>query len=240
MSVNTKFVKQSILGKLPKVGETHDLSKPVTSNSIPTPQGSKVVKNVKVIAPGMFRINPFKPSREEKHVPNKVRASVMKNTITISQPPVITKKVVNSDSNGLSSTGVDNTKTRRPQPKSNTKNDKVPSASKSSRSKNKEVEVEEHHRKLLLSRNKKLLFDCSTVPAHRQARIMVDNQNCSDDHFHITYKTLEVQNEQNKPYNEAFTLATSDWIFIAYVFVVCASACDDESDSAGRGCNTVV
>nr|GEZ29572.1 hypothetical protein [Tanacetum cinerariifolium] len=59
-------------------------------------------------------INPFKPSREEKHVPTKVRASVRINPITVSQPPVITKKVVNSDSNGLSSTGVDNTKTRWP------------------------------------------------------------------------------------------------------------------------------
>nr|GEW45987.1 retrovirus-related Pol polyprotein from transposon TNT 1-94 [Tanacetum cinerariifolium] len=91
-SANTKFVKQSILGKPPKVG--------------------------------MFRINPFKPSREEKHVPNKVRASVRTKPITVSQPPVITKKVVNSDSNDLSSTGVDNTKTRRPQPRSNTKNDR--------------------------------------------------------------------------------------------------------------------
>nr|GEV95658.1 hypothetical protein [Tanacetum cinerariifolium] len=36
--------------------------------------------------------------------------------------------------------GVDNTKTIRPQPRSNTKNNRVPSASKSSRSKNKEVE----------------------------------------------------------------------------------------------------
>nr|GEU46156.1 retrovirus-related Pol polyprotein from transposon TNT 1-94 [Tanacetum cinerariifolium] len=111
----------------------------VTSNSIPTPQESKVVKNDKVIAQGMFRINPFKPSREENHVPNYVRASVRTMPITVSQPPVITKKVVNSDSNGLSSTRVDNTKTRRPQPRSNTKNDRVPSASKNSRSKNKEV-----------------------------------------------------------------------------------------------------
>nr|GEX51561.1 retrovirus-related Pol polyprotein from transposon TNT 1-94 [Tanacetum cinerariifolium] len=46
-SVNTKFLKQSILGKPPKVGEIHALSKPVTSNSISTPQGSKVVKNDK-------------------------------------------------------------------------------------------------------------------------------------------------------------------------------------------------
>nr|GFC18095.1 hypothetical protein [Tanacetum cinerariifolium] len=50
---------------------------------------------------------------------------------------------------------IDNTKTRRPQPRRNTKNDRVPSASKSSRSKNKEDEVEEHHRNLLLSKNNK-------------------------------------------------------------------------------------
>nr|GEY58168.1 retrovirus-related Pol polyprotein from transposon TNT 1-94 [Tanacetum cinerariifolium] len=73
----------------------------------------------------MFRINPFKPSREEKYVPNKVRASVRKNPIIVSQPPVITKKVVNPDSNGLSSIGVDNTAmTRSLQRRSNTKNDR--------------------------------------------------------------------------------------------------------------------
>nr|GFA21414.1 hypothetical protein [Tanacetum cinerariifolium] len=83
-SVNTQFCKQSILGKpssssgsklyvvtpfpkskgLPNIYETHALSKPVTSNSVPTLQESKVVKNDNVIAPEMFRINPFKPSRE--------------------------------------------------------------------------------------------------------------------------------------------------------------------------------
>nr|GEZ25857.1 integrase, catalytic region, zinc finger, CCHC-type, peptidase aspartic, catalytic [Tanacetum cinerariifolium] len=163
-SANTKFAKQSILGKPPKVGETHALSKPVALNSIPTPQGSKFMKNDKVIAQGMFRINIFKPSKEEKHVPNKVRARVRTNPITVSQLPFITKKVVNSDSNGLSSTGVENTKTKRPQLRSNTKNDRVPSASKSSHSKNKEFEVEEHHRKLLLSRNKKhMSSECNNV-----------------------------------------------------------------------------
>ncbi|GJR14001.1 retrovirus-related pol polyprotein from transposon TNT 1-94 [Tanacetum coccineum] len=157
-STNTKFANQ-------KVDETNDLSKPVTSNSVPTPQESKSVKQVNVIAPGMFRINPFKPSREEKYVPNKVRASVRTTPITVSQPHVVTKKDVNSDSNGLSSTGVDNTaKTRRPQPRSNTKNDRVPSASKSSCNKNKEVEVEEHHRNLLLSKNKKhMSSECKHV-----------------------------------------------------------------------------
>ncbi|GKA72343.1 hypothetical protein Tco_0778559 [Tanacetum coccineum] len=53
-------------------------------------------------------------------------------------------------------TGVDNiAKTIRLQPRSNTKNDRVPSASKSSCIKNKDVKVEEHHRNLLLSKNKK-------------------------------------------------------------------------------------
>nr|GEZ25529.1 integrase, catalytic region, zinc finger, CCHC-type, peptidase aspartic, catalytic [Tanacetum cinerariifolium] len=103
----------------------------------------------------MFRINPSKTSREENQVPNTVSASARTKSITVSLPPVITKKDMNSDLNGLSSTGVDNTKTRRPQPRSNTKHDRVPSASKSSRSKNKEAEVEEHHRNLLLSKNNK-------------------------------------------------------------------------------------
>nr|GEZ23648.1 hypothetical protein [Tanacetum cinerariifolium] len=89
-STNIKFAKQSILGKPPMLGETHALSKPVTSNSTLTPQESRVVKNDKVIAPGMFRINPFKTYREEKHVPNTVRASVRTKPITVSQPSVIT------------------------------------------------------------------------------------------------------------------------------------------------------
>nr|GFC13465.1 integrase, catalytic region, zinc finger, CCHC-type, peptidase aspartic, catalytic [Tanacetum cinerariifolium] len=86
--------------------------------------------NDKVIAPGMFRINPSKTFREEKHVPNTVSASARTKPITVSQPPVITKKDVNSDLNGLSSTRIDNTKTRRLQPRSNTKIDRVPSACK--------------------------------------------------------------------------------------------------------------
>ncbi|GJX79540.1 retrovirus-related pol polyprotein from transposon TNT 1-94 [Tanacetum coccineum] len=120
-----------------KVDETNDLSKPVTSYLVPTTKEPKVVENDKVVAHGMFRINPFKNSREEKCVPNKpIKASVRTNLITISQPYVITKKVVYYDSNGFSSTGVDiTTKTRRPQPRSNTKNDRVPSASKSRKSK---------------------------------------------------------------------------------------------------------
>nr|GEU91963.1 hypothetical protein [Tanacetum cinerariifolium] len=133
MSCNKRSNGCKLNWEISKVGETHALSKPVTSNSIPPPQESKVVKNDKVITPRMFRINPFKPSREEKYVPNKVRASVRTNLITASQPPVITKKVVNSNSNGFSSIRVNNTaKTRRPHHMSNSNTDKVPSKSKSS------------------------------------------------------------------------------------------------------------
>nr|GEY72911.1 hypothetical protein [Tanacetum cinerariifolium] len=59
----------------------------------------------------------------------------------------------------------DNTaKTRRPQPRSNTKNDRVPSVSKSSCSKNKEFEVEEHLRNSLISKNKKhMSSECNNI-----------------------------------------------------------------------------
>ncbi|GJS66049.1 hypothetical protein Tco_0680613 [Tanacetum coccineum] len=149
-----------------KVDKTNDLSKPITSNSVPTTKEPKVVENDKVIALGTFRVNPFKNSREVKFMPNKhIKESIRTNPIIISQPHVIIKKIANSDSNGLSSTGVDiTTKTRRPQPKSNTKNDRVPSASKSSRIKNKEVEVEDHPRNLLLSKNKKhMSSECNNI-----------------------------------------------------------------------------
>nr|GEZ14436.1 retrovirus-related Pol polyprotein from transposon TNT 1-94 [Tanacetum cinerariifolium] len=127
----------------------------VTSNSVSTPQVSKGVNNAKVIAPGMFRISPDKVSKEAKKVPNTVSASFRTKPITISQPSVITKKGMNSNLNGLSFIGLDNTNIRRPHPRRNTKNDRVPSASKSSRSKNKDVKVEEHHRNLLLSKKNK-------------------------------------------------------------------------------------
>nr|GFC76918.1 hypothetical protein [Tanacetum cinerariifolium] len=105
----------------------------------------------------MFRISPDKISKEEKKVPNIVSASSRTKPITVSKLSVITKKDMNSNLNGL-----DNTKTRRLQPRGNTKNDRVPSASKSSQSKNKEVKVEEHHRNLLLfKKNKHISSACN-------------------------------------------------------------------------------
>ncbi|GJV73290.1 retrovirus-related pol polyprotein from transposon TNT 1-94, partial [Tanacetum coccineum] len=112
------------------------------------------------------RINPFKTYRGDKFVPiNQARASGKTKPITFSQPHAITKKDVNSDSTSLSSTGVDNTaKTRMLQPRSNTKNDRDPSAFKSSCIKNNEVEVEEHHRNLLLSKYQKhMSSECNNV-----------------------------------------------------------------------------
>nr|GEZ57584.1 hypothetical protein [Tanacetum cinerariifolium] len=199
-SENTKFAKQPIVENLSKVGKTNALSNPVTSNSVSTPLESKSVNNDKVIAPRMFRINPSKTSREEKHVPNTVSASARIKPITVSQPHVITKKYVNSDLNGLSSTRVDNTKTRRPQPMSNSKNDRVPSASKSSRSQNKEAKVEEHHRNLLLSKNNKHISSaCNNIKIDSQDKLenenvelefQVFNYARENAHLKATYKNL--------------------------------------------------
>nr|GFC07584.1 hypothetical protein [Tanacetum cinerariifolium] len=100
-SKNTMFAKQPIVDNSPNIGETNALSNPVTSNSVSSPQELKSVNNDKVIASGMFRINPSKTSREEKHVPNTVSASARTKPIIVSQPHVITKKDVNSDLNGL-------------------------------------------------------------------------------------------------------------------------------------------
>nr|GEW58339.1 reverse transcriptase domain-containing protein [Tanacetum cinerariifolium] len=58
-----------------------------------------------------------------------------------------TKFAKQSVMENLPKVGVDNTKTRRPQPGSNTKNDRVLSASKSSQSKNKRVEVKNKQEK---------------------------------------------------------------------------------------------
>nr|GEV48091.1 hypothetical protein [Tanacetum cinerariifolium]GEV69269.1 hypothetical protein [Tanacetum cinerariifolium] len=153
---NTLFTKHSILGEPPssssykpkfysvtlfpkslvllKVNKTNALSKPVTSNSASSTRESKVVQTVNVISPRIFRTNHSNTSRVYNVVPNKlVKISVRIKPITVSQPNVIHKQQANSDSNGFSSTRVNNTaKTRRPHPRSNSNTDSVPSKSKSS------------------------------------------------------------------------------------------------------------
>ncbi|GKC41722.1 integrase, catalytic region, zinc finger, CCHC-type containing protein [Tanacetum coccineum] len=49
-----------------KVDETNALSNPVTSNSVPSSRESTVVNNERVIAPGIFRINPVKANRKKE------------------------------------------------------------------------------------------------------------------------------------------------------------------------------
>nr|GEZ40375.1 hypothetical protein [Tanacetum cinerariifolium] len=141
----TLFPKSSIL---PKVDKTNALSKRVTTNSAPSTRESKVVQTVNVIAPRIFRTNPSKTSRVDNVVPNKlVKISVRIKPITASQPNVIHKLQANSDSNGFSSTRVNNTtKTRRPHPMSNSNTDKVPSKSKNSCLSNNVKKIEENHR----------------------------------------------------------------------------------------------
>ncbi|GJW48970.1 hypothetical protein Tco_0080616 [Tanacetum coccineum] len=178
---NTMFTKQSILGKphsssykpklysvtpfpkssvLPKVDKTNALSKPVTSNSAPSTRESKVVQTVNVIAPRIFRPNPSKTSRVDNVVPNKpVKTSVRIKPITVSQPNVIHKQQANSDSNGFSSTRVNNTaKTRRPHPRSNSNTDRVPSKSKSSCLSNNIEKIEENHRNSQIPKNQKHMY----------------------------------------------------------------------------------
>ncbi|GJW53887.1 hypothetical protein Tco_0097972 [Tanacetum coccineum] len=61
-------------------------------------------------------IDPRKTSKKDKFVPiYKVRASIRTNSITVSQPHVISLENVNSNSNGISSIGIESTaKTGRP------------------------------------------------------------------------------------------------------------------------------
>ncbi|GJU11382.1 hypothetical protein Tco_1133778 [Tanacetum coccineum] len=73
--------------------QTNALSKLVTSDSAPLSRESIVVNNERLIAPRIFRINPFKASRVDYFVPNKpVKASVRTKPIIVAQPHVITKK----------------------------------------------------------------------------------------------------------------------------------------------------
>ncbi|GKB43369.1 hypothetical protein Tco_0888311 [Tanacetum coccineum] len=132
---NNYVVRQpNAFQSFPKVGETNALSNPVTSNSVPSSHESTVVNNERVIAPGIFRINPFKAPSVDNFVPNKhVKASVRTKPIIVSQPQVITKNDVNSKTDGFSPKDVKSTtRTRRPQPRNNPKSDKVPFKSKSS------------------------------------------------------------------------------------------------------------
>nr|GEX84583.1 copia protein [Tanacetum cinerariifolium] len=106
------------------------------SHSVPQPKEFNVVKHKNVIAPGMFKINPSQTPRE----------NVSSNMATASFIVL-----------------VHTARTRRPQPKGNTRNARVPSTSKSSEVK-KIVTVQDHRRTLLLSKNQKTMSSkCNNI-----------------------------------------------------------------------------
>ncbi|GKB23507.1 hypothetical protein Tco_0862908 [Tanacetum coccineum] len=115
-SANTKFTKQSILGKPPSSSKSKLYYLTPFPNSKVIPKFSELNS----------MINPSKTSRVDNVMPNKpVKESVRLKPITTSQPHVITKKDVNSNTNGLPFTRVESTATtRRPQPRNNPKNDR--------------------------------------------------------------------------------------------------------------------
>nr|GEV04452.1 hypothetical protein [Tanacetum cinerariifolium] len=121
----------------PKLSAVTPLSKKLhvsmSSHSIPQPREFNVVKHRNVIAPGMFKINPSQTPRVDL-VPNKQSsASIRTNPITNSQRHGTVKENLSSNTVTASSTGLVHTaRTRRPHPKGNTRNVRVPSASKSS------------------------------------------------------------------------------------------------------------
>nr|GEV34436.1 hypothetical protein [Tanacetum cinerariifolium] len=71
-SANTKFANQSIVVNLPMVGETHALSKPVTSNSVSTPQESKGMNNDKNSRGKKQTVNISTKEKQKKRKPKKL------------------------------------------------------------------------------------------------------------------------------------------------------------------------
>nr|GEW51964.1 retrovirus-related Pol polyprotein from transposon TNT 1-94 [Tanacetum cinerariifolium] len=152
----------------PKLSVVTPLSKKLhasmPSHSVPQPREFNVMKHRNVIAPGMFKISPSQTPRVDL-VPNKQSsASIRTNPITNSQCHVIVKENVSSNTITVSSTGLVHTaRTRRPHPKGNTRNARVPYASKSSEVK-RNVIVEEHRRTLLLFQNQKTMSsECNNI-----------------------------------------------------------------------------
>jgi hypothetical protein len=156
--------KMSISRFAPKVDEKKDLTKPVNQTPLPKQsenekildKGKAVVETPKVIAPGLFRISPTNASASTSKTNDK---GIKDN----SKESRYAKKDNNINPNAcaLPSTGLESTsRSSRLKPKSNTRNNRVSSASKSS-SKNKVEEVEEHPRNLSLCNKKHDSSECN-------------------------------------------------------------------------------
>nr|GEW19336.1 hypothetical protein [Tanacetum cinerariifolium] len=157
----------------------YTLGTSMPSHSVPQPKEFNVVKHRNVIAPRMFKINPSQTPRVDL-VPNKQSSvSIRTNLITNSQQHVTFKENVSSNMVTASSTGLEHTaRTRRPQPKGNTRNARIPFASKSSAVK--KVTVEEHRRTLLLSKIQKTMSsECNNIKlATRNDKSEIVYANC--------------------------------------------------------------
>ncbi|GJZ53871.1 hypothetical protein Tco_0608756 [Tanacetum coccineum] len=235
---DTKFTKQSILGKppssskpklslvtpfpkftvLPKKDESNALLKPFNSNSAPPPRESKFVQTIKVIASRIFRTNHSKTFRVDNVVPNKpVNSSVRTKPITTSQLNVIHKQHANSDSNGFSPTSVINTaKTRRPLPV------RIHSKSNSSFLSNNFGKIEENHRNLPIPKTKKHKSSkCNNIKlAIRNAKSKVVCAMCNRyDSYDVNDKSWKVysvicstnySNGENQVVSKSSSVTTAD------------------------------
>nr|GEV93572.1 hypothetical protein [Tanacetum cinerariifolium] len=134
------------------------------SHSVPQPKEFNVMKQSNVITPGMFKIDPSQTSKVDLVPSNQSSASIRINPITNFLRHVTFKENVCSDTVNASSIGLVYTaRIRRPRPKGNTRNARVPSASKSSEVK-KNVIVEDHRRILLLFKNQKTMsYECNNI-----------------------------------------------------------------------------
>nr|GFB23457.1 putative ribonuclease H-like domain-containing protein [Tanacetum cinerariifolium] len=208
---NTSGMSVTSHGDKPKLSVVSPLSKKLhasmPSHSVPQPREFNVMKHRNVIAPGIFKINPSQTLRVDL-VPNKQSSSSIRtNPITNSQRHVIVKENVSSNTVTASSTLlVHIAKTRRPQPKGNTRNDRVPSALKISEVK-KIVTVEDHRKTLLLSKNRKTMSsECNNIKLairNDKSKIVCDTfatkgTNCPNDDKACTFNPYEPMRKRTK------------------------------------------
>ncbi|GJY54029.1 hypothetical protein Tco_0445693 [Tanacetum coccineum] len=199
-----------------------------------------------------LRSNASNTSRVDNVVPNKpVKTSVRIKPITISQPNVIHMQQANSDSNGFSSTRVNNTaKTRRPHPRRNSNNDRVPSMSKSSFLSNNVEKIGENHRNSQIPKNQKHLSSkCNNITLAiqnakseivyvmcKQCLVTVNNMNsCADNQsanvtIRENQKKYKVYAKNSKELGSEGSLASSRpskprtylrWIPTGRIFAIC-------------------
>nr|GEW93003.1 putative reverse transcriptase domain-containing protein [Tanacetum cinerariifolium] len=131
----------------------------IPSHFVPQPKEFNVMKHRNVIASRMFKIDPSQTFRVDLVPNNQSSASIRINPITNIQCHVTFKENVSSDMVNASSTGLVHTaRTRRPQPKGNSRNTRVPSASKSSKVM-KNITVKDHRYSKHMTGNLKLLIN---------------------------------------------------------------------------------